>query len=248
MRKQKSRSASRRIALSATGVCVLLMGLIAGASPAAAQQCDGQVVPCAIGDTGPGGGIVFHDAGKQYSWGRYLEVSPDLWNGPTVKDQQETYAMWCNPRKSGYRNYVPTSNKLGSGATNTKVIVKACGQRSAAGLAAAYRGGGKADWFLPSKDELRLLFKQMLARDDLRALLYASYRAIDSPYPTLDDDLIFSTFWSSSSSTDKNHHAWMGSMAPGGDEGVWREESDSQFFLYDDTKDWEMGVRPVRAF
>ena len=31
-----------------------------------------------IGDTGPGGGIVFFDAGSVQPWGRYLEAGPQL--------------------------------------------------------------------------------------------------------------------------------------------------------------------------
>ena len=37
--------------------------------------------PCAVGVMGPGGGRVFYDAGSEQSWGRFLEVAPQDWNG-----------------------------------------------------------------------------------------------------------------------------------------------------------------------
>jgi len=130
--------------------------VVAGGVPAVAAVCDGERVPCRVGDTGPGGGVVFYDAGSSQSWGRYLEVAPKGWSGRAKDPGHE----WCADDQSGYDSEVPTGKGIGSGRANTTAIIKMCGKQSAAGAAAAYTGGGKADWFLPSKDELNELYKQ----------------------------------------------------------------------------------------
>ena len=66
-----------------------------------------------VGDTGPGGGIVFFDAGSVQPWGRYLEAGPQL--DPTE---------WCG---EDWELDIPgTVTAIGSGAANTKLMVDAC--------------------------------------------------------------------------------------------------------------------------
>ena len=100
-----------------------------------------------IGDTGPGGGIVFYDAGSQQSWGRYLEAAPANWDG--TNDNQDPYVQWGCRGTS-----VQTNTAIGTGSANTFAIIAGCSGTTAASTARAYRGGGKSDWFLPSRDEL----------------------------------------------------------------------------------------------
>jgi len=35
---------------------------------------------CQVGDIGPGGGLVFYDAGSAQDWGQYIEMAPKDWN------------------------------------------------------------------------------------------------------------------------------------------------------------------------
>jgi hypothetical protein len=99
----------------------------------------------AIGDTGPGGGIVFFvsDDGKHG-----LEAAPG---------DQSTGIQWFNG------SFILTGavwNGI-NGERNTDRIITSQGHGSyAALLCANYTGGGYGDWYLPSKYELNLLYQQ----------------------------------------------------------------------------------------
>lgn len=109
---------------------------------------------CSLGDTGPGGGIVFYvgsftltSTGQTLT---YLEAAPANWNGGA-----DPRVAWSGNSSTN----VGTSTQLGAGAANTNAIVQ---QNSSAGKAAtiaqAFRGGGLSDWFLPSTDEASKLY------------------------------------------------------------------------------------------
>jgi len=100
-----------------------------------------------IGDRGPGGGWIFYDKGDSKDGWRYLEAA---------SEDQANDAMWYN----GVNVLTGASGKdIGTGRSNTEKIIKAQGKGYyAARLCADYRGGGKSDWFLPSRDELDLMY------------------------------------------------------------------------------------------
>ena len=140
--------------------------------------------PCTVGDTGPGGGIVFYDAGTHMSWGRYLEMAPVAtesegipWKKLTVVDRQRP--LYRNDANGLAKHQRVRSKSIGTGYANTKQIVRNYGP----GNYAAWKTwelvyGGKSDWFLPSEDELneahRFLFTAVPSINDIRRSFYWS--------------------------------------------------------------------------
>jgi hypothetical protein len=119
--------------------------------------------PCKIGQLGPGGGIVFYDAGSRESWGRYLEVAPFWWDRSFVPygHGYDPWHNWCAAKNEFVKSdaekiFFATDSSLGSGPRNTQLLVDNC--ISGAGNATkAYSGGGFNDWYLPTSSELKLL-------------------------------------------------------------------------------------------
>jgi hypothetical protein len=100
-----------------------------------------------IGDTGPAGGIVFYDKGVFTNGWRYMEAAPnDI--GPTQWGAYGTEAGGTN-------------TATGTGRANTQRIVPVLnrtGDDGAALLCSSLNIDGYTGWFLPSKDELNLLY------------------------------------------------------------------------------------------
>ncbi|MCX7085289.1 MAG: hypothetical protein NTY69_07080 [Methylococcales bacterium] len=104
--------------------------------------------PYTIGETGPAGGKVFYvtDGGLHG-----LEVAPaDVNNG--------AYVAWgCY----GTSIAGAQGTAIGTGAANTAAIVNGCSEaNTVAKIVDAYVLNGYSDWYLPSKDELNLLYTQ----------------------------------------------------------------------------------------
>lgn len=114
---------------------------------------------CVLGDIGPGGGVVFYDAGSHQSWGRYLEAAPSGWNGATSDPATDWGCRGTSISGSA-------GTAVGTGQANTSAIVSGCTTSGiAAQLAEALTFGGKSDWFLPSKDELDLMRKNLYLKN-----------------------------------------------------------------------------------
>lgn len=105
----------------------------------------------AIGDTGPGGGIVFYVTADGKSG---LEAAPVTWNGGSA----DPYAAWSNITNQAVGT---TGTALGTGLANSNAIIAQGGHTTSAALICRnYTGGGFNDWYLPSRDELLQMYAQ----------------------------------------------------------------------------------------
>lgn len=130
-----------------------------------------------VGDTGPGGGVVFIDASTAgNNTGQCFEAAP---------------ATWALSWGCGSTMLVTEDLAIGMGKANTAAIVAGCAAGEdqttmfAAKFADQLRAGGKDDWFLPSQDELAELYAQRELFADCGEGQCAA-------------DLAASTYWSSS--------------------------------------------------
>jgi uncharacterized repeat protein (TIGR02543 family) len=103
-----------------------------------------------IGEIGPAEGLIFYDKGSVSDGWRYLEAAPS--------DQSEGAQWGC------YGTGIPDAGgtAVGTGDQNTEAILLGCATAGiAARLCTSYNGGGFTDWFLPSKDELNLMYENL---------------------------------------------------------------------------------------
>ena len=122
-----------------------------------------------VGSTGPGGGTIFYVNNSGFACGptlastcTKLEAAPSTW----YQSSGDPYAPFgCyGTNVAGANNWA-----IGTGAKNTAAIIAAnCTapsgwtsepiQSTASALAAAYRGGGYSDWYVPSMYELQQMY------------------------------------------------------------------------------------------
>lgn len=113
---------------------------------------DSPAVTYSIGDTGPSGvGIVFYvtDGGLHG-----LEVA---------QSDQSTSQVWIEGGSTQTTENGNTSMAIGTGLANSNAIIDQTGHTgSAAQVCRSYTGGGFNDWFLPSRDELDLIWDNLV--------------------------------------------------------------------------------------
>ena len=147
-----------------------------------------------VGDKGPAGGWIFYDCDLDNASGnadglessicgwRYLEAAPiDLMK-----------STW------GDDGFYGTKTDIGTGESNTLTIsIEASEVRknNAAIVCDSFTYGGYSDWFLPSKDELNLMYVN---------LLKAGLGGFEAK-----------NYWSSSADVFSDNHAWAQNFGTG---------------------------------
>lgn len=212
--------------------------------PGQGKKC--VVNDCALGSVGPGGGIVFYDAGSLKSWGRFLEVAPNGWSG---RGKEDINWAWCNTfdmniglNALGNINtdskIIPiTGQSIGLGKALTSKMLEKCPLGAALPIS-NYVGGNTADWYLPSVDELNELckfsFGQVKTTPDVRCDSVGNPRGDFAKY----------AYWSSSQANAKGvpvPAAFISSFAPS------KVFGESGTYVIDPFPNGRP-IRPIRAF
>jgi hypothetical protein len=177
---------------------------------------------CKVGNTGPGGGEVFYDAGMEQPWGRFLEFAPNGWYGSA----SDPKAKWCD--NDSWPVYGPEGETIGQGKPNTKLMLQHC-TSGAAVVAASYRGGSKDDWYLPAIDELEELAKYVTRADEDDLVINGGYGRLK-----IIREGFNSALWSSTNYRGQWGYA-TAALGHGQLSSIW-------------SKYYEEHVRPIRAF
>jgi hypothetical protein len=123
-----------------------------GAGGRAAAQAASPSQTWQIGGSGPAGGIVFYDMGFYMDGWRYLEAAP------------QDFPLSVKWTTTGIGTF-STETGIGTGKQNTSYLVSFLGDNGetmrAAQVVSVPEYGGYADWFLPSRDELNLMYETL---------------------------------------------------------------------------------------
>jgi len=115
-----------------------------------------------------------YSIGQSYGGGIIYYVDPSGQHGLIAAIRDLNLAPWSLTNNQDGKS--DTARAIGAGAANTAYIINLQGPgQYAASICASYRGGGFADWFLPSLDELRTLVKNNLVVDGFNGIETTGY-------------------------------------------------------------------------
>jgi len=168
---------------------------------------------CQVGDSGPGGGIVFYVAVTPFTATgttcntacRYLETVSKSWEDPVVGFPSLPWATTfagCYGTSDAAASCLTASIYLSASATASRTAAKTVGMGMtnttaivarhagvapstyAAGLADALTFGGKSDWYLPSEEELKQLERAKGIWGGRSGYYWSSSEEIHVAYPS----------------------------------------------------------------
>jgi hypothetical protein len=175
--------------------------------------------PCSIGQTGPGGGLIFiTPTTTGNTTGKYFEAAPSGWSGSA----NDPIGKLC----TNATNVAGASGTaIGTGETNTDLFANsaACGP-SVTDTATALVLNGKDDWFIPSYDELKQMY----------SALHKAVGGALGGFNTISN----SDYLSSSDHPSLIGYAMYGWFGSSDGVGGWGQTSKTQAFAY----------RPVRSY
>lgn len=136
-----------------------------------------------VGDTGPAGGIIFYDVDADNNTGNADNLTSALCGWQYLEAASEDLGLYPFGyyRPNGTNIEIGTDTAIGTGASNTAAIVKALGNvayvkargdkksseyaaKLCADYSITYDGVTYDDWYLPSKDELNLMYRNLQER------------------------------------------------------------------------------------
>ena len=137
---------------------------------------------CALGDTGPAGGVVFYAAETKRLWGQYMEVAKLDW-----ANNQACSGSFNFIDDYAFPNFVDSSLGKGKKATEYVIskLIDMCSSSRTAGMPNAFIAAqnltinGYDDWFIPTIDEFREFYQYKELRKILGVTGYG-----DSGWPS----------------------------------------------------------------
>ena len=200
---------------------------------------------CAVGDSGPGGGIVFYVAPAPFTQigakdsmcatsCKYLEAAPSTWSNAAGDPK----ISWVSDYTTNFANNWWTAVSgadgvaVGTGYQNSLDIAAQVGNiaaSSAAVASRAYAGGGKTDWFLGSRDEMNELCKYARKTGQASGSATVCAGGVSPSARGFSVDY----YWSSSEVAA---------------DGAWFQDLILASASASATKNFATSVRPVRAF
>jgi hypothetical protein len=158
----------KKTILSTAGALLLLCACIS-----CGELTDGKFIDAIRGLSQPGG-LVFYDKGSYSDGWRYLATAPV---------ETEFTAQW-----GAYGDIIGTRTEVGAGKHNTELIVAYLHSIGVTGTAAQLCDSlvidGYDDWFLPSLDELNLMYTNLCLQN------WGEFDQISKPHQAI--------YWSSS--------------------------------------------------